>query len=140
MEITILGNKLRVEIILLCMIIGAFIACNVWCTCSGGVKEGFASAAKVGGAAINYTMSSGVKQSWNSQPQQSAMSRLETNKGGFVPGNMPSGQIDMLLGTPSSPSCCPSTYTTSTGCKCLSTNQAFSLASRAGNRTFSTNY
>ena len=71
MEITILGNKLRVEIIVLCMLIGAFIACNVWCSCSGGLREGFASASRVGGAAIGYNMGHDVKGSWsNHQPSK----------------------------------------------------------------------
>lgn len=144
MEITILGHKLRVEIILLCMIIGAFIALNVWCSCSGGVKEGFHSAARIGGAAIDYAMGDGVKGSWDvhdgSVSDSSAWYKhLESNKVGMVPP-LPEGQLDMLNGTPSSADCCPSTYTTSTGCICETPEQARYLASRGGNRTFSTNY
>ena len=71
MEITILGSKLRVEIIILCMLIGAFIACNVWCTCSGGMREGFNSASRISGAALGYNMGDDVKGSWtNSHPSK----------------------------------------------------------------------
>ena len=37
MEVSILGNKMRVELIVLCLIIGGFISCNVFCSCAGGV-------------------------------------------------------------------------------------------------------
>ena len=56
MEISILGNKMRIKIILLCMVIGAFIACNVFFTCAGGIKEGF----EMVGAAVDYVMESPI--------------------------------------------------------------------------------
>ena len=145
MEITILGQKLRVEIILLCMLVGAFIALNVWCSCSGGVKEGFHSAARIGGAALDYAMGDGVKGSWDSHSASkggdysSWFKHLEANKTGMVPP-LGEGQLDMLNGTPASPDCCPSTYSTSTGCICETAEQAKYLNSRGGNRTFATNY
>jgi len=38
------------------------------------------------------------------------------------------------------PECCPATYSTSTGCACMSTDQKNYLNERGGNRTFSTNF
>ena len=38
------------------------------------------------------------------------------------------------------PECCPATYSTSTGCACMSVDQKNYLNERGGNRTFSTNY
>ena len=38
------------------------------------------------------------------------------------------------------PECCPATYSTSTGCACMSTDQKKYLNERGGNRTFSTNF
>ena len=43
---------MRIKIILLCMVIGAFIACNIFFTCAGGIKEGF----EMVGAAVDYAM------------------------------------------------------------------------------------
>ena len=135
MEITILGNKLRVEIILLCMIIGAFIACNLFCNCAGGAKEGFAVAQNLGGAALNYSMGKDVKGSWSHAADKYNMyARLESNKIGMVPP-LPAGRLDMLGINVSSPDCCPSTYSSSTGCVCETPEQVRYLNSRGGNRT-----
>ena len=145
MEITILGNKLRVEIIILCMLVGAFIACNVWCTCSGGMREGFDSASRIGGAALGYNMGDDIKGSWtNSSPSKggnyaSYYKGLEANKVGAVPP-LPNDRLDMFYMNESRPDCCPSTYSSSTGCVCETPEQAMYLNSRGGNRTFSTNY
>jgi len=38
------------------------------------------------------------------------------------------------------PECCPATYSTSTGCACMSVDQKNYLNERGGNRTFSTSY
>ena len=38
------------------------------------------------------------------------------------------------------PECCPATYSNSTGCACMSTDQKNYLNERGGNRTFSTNF
>ena len=145
MEITILGNKLRVEIIVLCMLVGAFIACNVWCTCSGGVREGFNSASRISGAALGYNMGDDIKGSWTNPDQSkggnyaSFFKGLEANKVGAVPP-LPNGRLDMFYMNESRPECCPSTYSSSTGCLCETPEQAMYLNSRGGNRTFSTNY
>ena len=40
MEINILGLKMRLEIIFLCMLAGAIIATTSFCSCAGGIKEG----------------------------------------------------------------------------------------------------
>ena len=65
MEITVLGQKLRVELIIICLIIGSFIGVNVFCSCAGGVKEGFNAAIDLTGAALDYSMGNGVKGSWD---------------------------------------------------------------------------
>lgn len=145
MEITILGNKLRVEIIVLCMLAGAFIACNVWCTCSGGVREGFNSASRISGAALGYNMGDDIRGSWTnsdvskSRDYTSFFKGLEANKIGSVPP-LKDGRLDMFYMNESRPDCCPSTYSSSTGCVCETPEQAMYLNSRGGNRTFSTNY
>ena len=101
MEINILGQKLRVEILVLIMIVGAFIGINMWCSCAGGVREGFNAGVNVAGAAIDYSMGKGVNQSWenvNGKPDIGSSSTwfqgLEGNVGGKVP--LPAGQLAMF--------------------------------------------
>tara|TARA_B100001093_G_scaffold385617_1_gene371456 strand:+ start:138 stop:371 length:234 start_codon:yes stop_codon:yes gene_type:complete len=43
-------------------------------------------------------------------------------------------QIDLLTYSKFSPSCCPSTYSTSTGCLCDNFNEFDIITSRGGNR------
>ena len=68
MEFKLFGQKLRLEIVIISMLLGAFIAMNSWCSCAGGIKEGFsAAAALAGGSPLEYTISNGVPVSWESK-------------------------------------------------------------------------
>ena len=144
MEITILGQKLRVELIILCMIIGGFIGVNMFCSCAGGIKEGFVAAEDLMGAAINYSMGNGVKGSWaNAEAKKEAKhvnvyDTLDTNVGGEVP--LPDGELYMFYNNKNSPDCCPSTYSADNGCVCPSREQMVYLNRRGGNRTLDSEY
>uniref|UniRef100_A0A6C0HG08 Uncharacterized protein n=1 Tax=viral metagenome TaxID=1070528 RepID=A0A6C0HG08_9ZZZZ len=144
MEINILGQKMRVEIIILCMIIGGFIGVNMFCSCAGGVKEGFYAAEDLMGAALNYSMGNGVKSSWENAPAKKAAKHgnvydtLDTNVGGEVP--LPDGELYMFYNNKNSPDCCPSTYSGDNGCVCVSREQMVYLNQRGGNRTLDTEY
>jgi hypothetical protein len=145
MEIKILGEKYRLEILALCVVIGAFIAINVFCSCAGGVKEGFQAGTALAGAALDYTMGKGVSQSWEGESGRSITSdpkswfgHLDGNQGGPVP--LAKGQLFMFGDNKFDGSCCPSTYTNSSGCACLSPEQAKYLNERGGNRTLTTEY
>jgi hypothetical protein len=48
---------------------------------------------------------------------------------------VPSESLAMLSKNDVGPECCPSTYSTSNGCVCLSKDQLEVLESRGGNRT-----
>ena len=66
MEVKIFGQNMRLEIIIISMLLGAFIAINVFCSCAGGLKEGFAASSAIAGAALDYSMGDGVTASWES--------------------------------------------------------------------------
>jgi len=143
MEVKIFGQKLRVEIIILSMLVGAFIAMNLWCSCAGGILEGFAAGTELAGAALNYSIGDGVPISWESEKGQSitgeknnVYEHLDANKGSPVP--LPEGQLFMFSKNKFDLSCCPSTYSNSMGCACLAPEQAKYLNERGGNRTLNT--
>ena len=143
MEVKIFGQKLRVEIIILSMIVGAFIAINLWCSCAGGINEGFAAGTDIAGAALNYSIGDGVPISWEAEKGQSITSdektwfgHLDVNKGGPVP--LPEGELYMFSKNKFDLTCCPSTYSNSMGCACLSPEQARYLNERGGNRNLNT--
>ena len=60
----------------------------------------------------------GVQAIWDRTPQ---------------PVPPPEGQLDMLATTPFKPECCPNSYSTSTGCACLTLEQYSYLRERGGN-------
>ena len=75
-----------------------------------------------------------------------SMPTLEYTKGGKLdagaqaildrpkqPIPLPEGELDMFATTEFKPECCPNTYTSGTGCACMTQNQAEYLWSRAGN-------
>jgi hypothetical protein len=143
MEVKIFGQKLRVEIIILSMLVGAFIAMNMWCSCAGGFLEGFAAGTELVGAALNYSIGDGVPISWEAEDTQNITSNtnsiyehLDANKGSPVP--LQEGELFMFSKNKFDSSCCPSTYSNSMGCACLSTEQAKYLNERGGNRTLTT--
>ena len=141
MEISILGNKVRMEVVLLCFIVGAVIGRNLFCNCTINT-EGFES---LNGSDINYSIGNGVKLSWEHENKDynynSWFKDLENNTDGFkppFPNNL--NQLDMLEKNKFSPECCPSTYSNSNGCACITPEQMKYLNNRGGNRTLNTQF
>lgn len=139
MEITILGFKMRLELIILCMLLGGFISLNLFCTCAGGVKESF----QLIGSSLDYTMGEGVKSSWENKTSSEDYSNglyssLEGNVGGEVP--LPESELILFNQNKFAPECCPSVYSNSTGCVCATPEQMKYLNTRGGNRTLTTEY
>jgi hypothetical protein len=63
-------------------------------------------------------LSPGVKQFLAREPQ---------------PIPLPEGELDMFASTPFKPECCPNTYSTSTGCACMTGTQYNYLVNRGAN-------
>lgn len=74
--------------------------------------------------AIKYSKGMGTEDRLNS---------LQYNSGPPIP--LPDGQLFFFKDTKFNPSCCPSTYTNSTGCACMSKKQFQYLTQRGGNHT-----
>jgi hypothetical protein len=127
---------MRLELLIVCVLLVWFISANSFCSCAGGVKEGFNAALDLTGAALDYSMGKGVKGSWdkaraNIAPHVNA--QLEGNVGGPVP--LPKGELFIFRENKSDPNCCPAAYSSSTGCICASPEQMNYLNERGGNRT-----
>jgi hypothetical protein len=107
-----------------------------------GTKEGFS------GANINYGQSSSYDLTNNSTVNTSSWSAQNMT---VVPGQplsqgvkdflarepqpvpLPEGEMVMFANTPFKPECCPNTYSTSTGCACMTGQQYNYLILRGGN-------
>jgi hypothetical protein len=73
---------------------------------------------------------SGVKESFFPSQYSMQYNQLEIDN---MP-NVPSGSLSILAENKVSPECCPSAYTTSNGCVCLTNDQLESIKTRGGNR------
>ena len=132
--------KVRIEVVLCIMVVFAVIVSSTWCSCAGGIKEGFTASTTLVGAAIDYCMNAGVPVTKGgfTAPKGvfgggSPFANLQGNSGSPVP--LPEDQLFMFYDNKSSGTCCPSTYSSSEGCVCLSEEQARYLNDRAGNRS-----
>ena len=138
MELKIFGYQCRLEIIIVCLAVGFILGSHLLCSCSKiGVQEGMA----VMGAALDWSMGGDVPNSWttkaekysNSMEYSSADSKWSQYKGTPVP--LPEGQMSMFADNEFKPECCPSTYTSSSGCACITQEQVNYINQRGGNRT-----
>lgn len=143
MEISILGNKVRVEIIALCILVGIILCVTTLCSCAGGLQEGFAAGKTVLGSALGNNIGDGVPGSYSkvSPPPtyDSYFSSLNGNTQGLsVP--LQNGEMAIFSENKSSPECCPATYSTSMGCVCETPQQMKYLDQRGGNRTHNSEF
>ena len=79
-------------------------------------------------SAVKYAKGMGTEDRLNS---------LQYNSGPPIP--LPEGQLFFFKDTKFNPSCCPSTYTSSIGCACMSKKQFQHLTQRGGNHTVPNN-
>ena len=148
MEITILGNKMRLELIILSMLIASFISLNLVCSCAGGVmnlfnvvtkflasiltgnKESFQS--ELQPSELDYTMGAGVEGTFEKPTEDyNPFSHLENNVGTSEP--LAEGQMNVFAGNKVSGDCCPSHYSNKDGCLCATPEQMKYLSERGGN-------
>ena len=138
MELKIFGHSCRLEIIIICLVVGFVLGAHLFCSCSRiGAQEGMA----VMGAALDWTMGQDVATSWTTKAKSYAnemgysatQSKWSQYKGTPVP--LPEGEMFMFANNEFKPECCPSTYTSSTGCACITQEQVNYINQRGGNRT-----
>jgi len=153
MEIKVFGYEVRVEIVVACIIIGMVAGLFMFCDCfqysilEGMVQQqaGAAKIMKEGFANLNnndlhinnsYTMGwvQKAKQYASGMGYKNKLNSYKDNVGTPVP--LPEGELFFFADNKFKPECCPSTYSDSTGCACLSQDQVTYINERGGNRTF----
>lgn len=138
MEMKLFGMQCRLEIIIISLIVGAILGCHLLCSCSKiSFKEGMA----LMGASTDWQMGEGQSTSWQNKANQYASSmgyseqRSKYSQYSGTPVPLPEGQMFMFADNKFKPECCPSTYTSSTGCACITQEQVDYINQRGGNRT-----
>jgi hypothetical protein len=142
---------------LLFLVIGAILGAHLFCSCTSFTVDGMPS--NVGsvfkeafsqrkyGAPINHNMDTGVPgNNWetaarsyaNQVGNQDNTDAGQYYKGGPIP--LPPGELLIFAENDVKPECCPSYYTSSTGCVCASKKQIDYLNQRGGNRTLDSEF
>jgi hypothetical protein len=164
MDVNIFGYNVRLEYVILCVLLIAFIPLNSFFSCAGGMKEGFEAIDNLG-ANLSYMMGDNVKGSvYDLQFKNGETSTLKEDMEKVIPpyehdnkmvsdnekheiniykdletniskSNLSSNSMSFFDNTVFNPECCPSNYSTSSGCACMTPEQMKFLGQRGGNRT-----
>ena len=142
MEFKLFGLKLRLEVVIALLVVGAILGSHMLCSCSKvSLKEGM----EVLGAELGYKVGEGVRGSWDTreQPAEAQHSLVDTSESKLV---TPDESMVFLSETQFKPECCSISHyssngglttrgATAGGCACLNKNQSDYLNTRGGNRT-----
>jgi hypothetical protein len=159
MELKLFGYEARLEVVVACIIIGMLAGLFMFCDCfqysvlegmtpndvnnkkangkkAGDKKEGFVN---LSNNELNiddsYTMGwvQTAKRYASGMGNKNRLNTYKDNVGTPVP--LPEGELFFFADNKFKPECCPSTYSGSTGCACLSQDQVNYINQRGGNRT-----
>ena len=175
MDISVLGYKFNVEVLILIGVVYLILVGHTVCGCCNmrGIMEGLTTVAVSGakaaaekarqlnkqsnvhkegfvGANTNYGESSLYSLSNNTpintsswmapnmsvvagQPLSSGVKEILNRKPQPVP--LPEGELLLFANTPFKPECCPNSFSNSSGCACMTTEQYNYLTLRGGNNT-----
>lgn len=148
MEIKIFGYEVRVEVVIACIIIGMVMGLMMFCDCfQYSLIEGMTKKNKTGKEGFknlnnndlhiddSYTMGwvQTAKRYASGMGNENRLNTYKDNVGTPVP--LPEGELFFFADNKFKPECCPSTYSDSMGCACLSQAQVDYVNQRGGNRT-----
>jgi hypothetical protein len=162
MELKLFGYEARLEVVVACIIIGMIAGLFMFCDCfqysilegmtpndtngknkkadddkkSGDKKEGFVNLSNNDlNIDDSYTMGwvQSAKQYASGMGNKNRLNTYKDNVGTPVP--LPEGELFFFADNKFKPECCPSTYSDSMGCACLSQDQVNYINQRGGNRT-----
>ena len=128
MNIKLLGYKCRLEIVVICVVLGMVIGATMLCACKSSPLENFA----VGRNAAEYNISKGMSdgvhtEKWGDSVNHYQMQHLKA-------GN--NNKMFMWANNKFEPGCCEfSSISGSNGCACVTDEQSKFLKNRGGNRT-----
>lgn len=144
MDISLLGIKLNVELLILIGVVYLILVGHTMCGCSSmGSTEGFAGASSNNGMSSPYSLTIKTTpvdtNSWSlpnmtvtaGQPLSAGVKNVLNRPSQPIP--LPDGEMLLFANTNFKPECCPNTYSNSSGCACMTTGQYNYLVTRGGN-------
>ena len=126
----------RIFIVALCLILGMYIGVQTFYSCSTiTVDEGFDMMKDIANVVQKHAgksepTSEGLSAEDSLPPNTQAEADHLKRDYKSTPMPMADGKLDFFGETTFSPNCCPSTYTSSSGCACLSKDQMTHLKTR----------
>jgi len=160
MEIKLFGYDVRIEIVVACDIVGMIMGLTLFCDCfQYSLMEGMTTSTAATATSHNdknkkktkegfknlsnndlhiddsYTMGwvETAKRYASGMGNKNRLNTYKDNVGTPVP--LPEGELFFFADNKFKPECCPSTYSDSMGCACLSQAQVDYINQRGGNRT-----
>ena len=144
MDISLLGIKLNVELLILIGVVYLILVGNTVCGCSSmGLNEGFNGASSNNGMSSPYSLTIQTTpvdtNSWSlpnmtvttGKPLSAGVTSVLNRPTQPIP--LPDGEMLLFANTNFKPECCPNTYSNSSGCACMTTGQYNYLVTRGGN-------
>lgn len=136
MEFKLFGFELRLEVIIICVLVGMVLGGHLLCSCTRiGLQEGM----QVMGAAVDYQMGSDVYNSWINKTDQYSTEMgyqpLTAKRDSNFADPVPEGSMLLFKNNDFKPDCCPTNYSNSMGCACITPEQDSFINERGGNRT-----
>lgn len=151
MEFSVLGQKFNLLNVVLFFALGFLVCMWTLCSCSkmtageakDAVKEGMTNLANAAG--LDHNNNADLLHSWTSKAlgyagnmgYSTVLQKHSDYKGTPVPLE---NTLFYFQDNEFKAECCPSTYSTSTGCACTSVDQMKYLNERGGNRTMPTEF
>jgi len=142
MELTVFGFKINVINAIIFMILGFLISTHTMCGClKMPIKEAMTNSFAI----LDHNNNSDLKNSWVNKSHGYAANmgnKPHIEKNANVKGTPVPLENTMVYFKDNefNSTCCPSTYSTSSGCACSSPEQIKYLNERGGNRTLTSEY
>ena len=144
MEFSVFGFKFNVLNAIIFLVMGFLVATLTVCSClKKPVKETMTNLANAAG--LDEVVGQDVNNSWSNKAlgyagnmgYETLLQRRDGYEGTAVPLE---NTLSFFKDNEFSEECCPSSYSSSGGCACMSVDQMNYLNERAGNRTTSSNF
>jgi len=135
-EISIFGSKCRIEIVIVCLLVGFIAGGYMWCGCLRPGKQYFEGmTSNPVSTSQDYNNNGGSQYSWVGQQLEDDKNTLGGNDNTYSPANgEDSTLMSMFSNTKTSPTCA-SSLSGKGGMYCVTPEQKTLINQRGGNRT-----
>ena len=129
-ETNMLGLKCNPLMLIICFILGSLVGTFVFCSCT---RFSFLESFSNFGSNLDYNIGDGVGNSYTNKVLEKVNS--STSSSSVSPGEILKDSMNIFNKTTFSHGCCPSLYSTSSGCACNTKDIQDFINKRGNNRS-----